>query len=516
MTRPTRYATPSLWLVFVLALAFVLPFQGTRHLWGTDEGRYSAVAVEMLDSGDWLVPHRHPEHEHLSKPPMTYWSLAASMQALGRNTWALRLPAALAFALTIVCVFSMGRRIVPERPGWPPLLAAGTAMLFLAANVISTDALLCAFEALGMAGYVLAWRGEDEKTARRGAWILGLGFGLAFLTKGPPGLVPLIAGIWFWARNRREFRANPFTWATLGVWAPIALGWFAVIVWNHPERLHYFLGYETYGRIFTREADRHPQWYGWIVAYGPVALVGALPWTLIVAWDAWRRRGQPQPTTDGAAVNAERQASRFLLLWLLVSLAVFCISRSRLVLYVLPLLVPFALWAALRLRHWRPGPVGKTLLVAWFVLLVAIKAALPLTHARALIGKDSYLLSQAIAQQAPVATKEVVFVDETALYGIRVYLDIPVLRVDYDQTAKPNVDMSLPQALAQRRPGRLWLVHKHTTDKFAREVARAGGHARQVLSYVNFRGFVVDYDAASAPSIRHQIGQATPVPAKPQ
>ncbi|MBS0462916.1 MAG: hypothetical protein JSS41_10660, partial [Proteobacteria bacterium] len=146
-----------------------------------------------------------------------------------------------------------------------------------------------------------------------------------------------------------------------------------------------------------------------------------------------------------------------------------------------------------------------------FVALIGLKAALPLAHGRALIGKDSFLLSQAITQQAPAPVREVVFVDETALYGIRVYLDIPVLRVDYDETAKPNVDMSLPQALAQHRPGRLWLVHKHTTDKFAREVAHAGGNARQVMAYVNFRGFVVDSGAGAA-----QSGQATPLPRSPQ
>ena len=344
-------------LVFLLALAFVLPFQGTRHLWGTDEGRYSAVAVEMLDSGDWLVPHRHPEHVHLAKPPMTYWALAASMAAFGRNTWALRLPAALSFALTIACVFAMGRRIVPERPSWPPIVCAGTAMLFLAANAISTDPLLCGFETLGMTGFVLAWRGEDERTARRGAWILGLGFGLAFLTKGPPGLVPLIPSIWFWARNRKDFRASPFTWTTLAVWAPIALSWFVAVVWNHPERLSYFLGYETYGRIFTKQADRHPQWYGWIIAYGPVALIGALPWTLVIAWYGWRRRGQERAPID----DADRKATRFLLSWLLVSLVVFCVARSRLTLYVLPLLVPFGLWAALRTRHLARDPTGTIL-----------------------------------------------------------------------------------------------------------------------------------------------------------
>lgn len=513
MNTLLRFRTPSVWLVFFLALAFVLPFQGTRPLWGTDEGRYSAVAVEMLDSGDWLVPHRHPEHEHLSKPPLTYWSLAASMEVFGRNTWALRLPGALAFALTIAGVFSIGRRLVPERPWWPPLIAAGTTMLFLAANVISTDALLCAFETLGMVGYVLAWRGEDERTARRGAWLLGLGFGLAFLTKGPPGLVPLIPGLWFWARNRREFRANPFTWTTLAVWAPVALAWFAVIVWNHPDRLHYFLGYETYGRIFTKAADRHPQWYGWIVAYGPVALVGALPWTLVLLWDRWRRRDQTRVVDESA-----QKAERFVLLWLLLPLAVFCISRSRLVLYVLPLLVPFALWAALRLRHWQPGTLGKGLMTVWFVLLVAIKGGMPWVHSKAIVGKNSYLLSEVIRSQVHSPVHEVVFVDETALYGIRVYLDIPVLRVDYGQTRKPDVDMTLAQALTQHRTQRLWMVHERTADKFEREVQAAGGTAAKVLTYRHYSGFVVEPNPADSDSATHAAGngQLTPVPASPQ
>ncbi len=484
----TRAAIPPLLLTILLALAFVLPFQGSRHLWGTDEGRYSAVAVEMLDSGDWLVPHRHPEHVHLSKPPLTYWALAGSMAVFGKNEWALRLPSALAFALTIGCVFAIGKRLVPERPWWPPLVCAGTTLLFLAANTISTDPLLCAFETLGMTGYVLAWRGETEAIARRGALILGLGFGLAFLTKGPPGLIALIPSIWFWLRNRADFRANPFNWKALAVWVPIALSWFVVVVWLDPSRLAYFVGTETYGRIFTDQADRHPQWYGWFVAYGPVALVGVLPWTLVMLWDAIRRSGKPrEPDSD-----SDRATSRFLLLWLFVSVVIFCIARSRLILYVLPLMVPFGLWAAHRTRHLDFSRTGKVLLALWFVLLLAIKALLPVLPSKQFEGKDSYLLSQSIRSQLHEPTHEIIFVDETALYGVRVYLGTPVLRVDFGDSSSPAVDLSLAQALAQHKPQRLWLVHMHTADNFVRDVQHAGGHARQVVSYAHYRGFVVD------------------------
>ena len=492
----TRNAIPPLLLTILLALAFVLPFQGTRHLWGTDEGRYSAVAVEMLDSGDWLVPHRHPDYPHYAKPPLTYWALAASMTAFGKNEWALRLPSALAFVLTIACVFTMGKRLMPERPWWPPLVCAGTAMLFMAANVVSTDPLLCGFETLGMTGFVLAWRGETERIARRGAWIVGIGFGLAFLTKGPPGLIPLVPSLWFWWRNRNDFRARPFQWKTLAVWALIALPWFVAVVMHDRTVLNYFLGYETYGRIFTSQADRHPQWYGWIVAYGPVALVGALPWTLVLAWDALRRRDQVQPRANDAA---DRSARQFLLLWLLVPLLVFVLTRSRMVLYVLPLLVPFGMWVAQRLRDVRFTVAGKILLASWFALLLAMKIMLPLLPSQQFVGKDSFLLSESIRAQMHEPIREVVFVDETALYGVRVYLGTPVLRVNYGDSPNPWVDLSLTQALAQHRAQRLWLVHMHTADRFISDVAHAGGHPRQVVSYAHYRGFVVDTAAPSPP-----------------
>src|SRR2546426_437868 len=83
--------------VLVAALAvFVLFFQlGTRGLNEPDEGRYSEVSREMVASGDWLVP-RFNGVEHLSKPPVTYWLVAASLKTFGVNEWAARLPAALA------------------------------------------------------------------------------------------------------------------------------------------------------------------------------------------------------------------------------------------------------------------------------------------------------------------------------------------------------------------------------------------------------------------------------------
>ena len=54
------------WLLVLAVLVYAIAFQGTRGLYSPDEGRYTNVALNMLDSGDWLRPMLHPEVEHWS------------------------------------------------------------------------------------------------------------------------------------------------------------------------------------------------------------------------------------------------------------------------------------------------------------------------------------------------------------------------------------------------------------------------------------------------------------------
>jgi 4-amino-4-deoxy-L-arabinose transferase len=100
VTRGQRVRTGWLWIAIVLLYACA--FQGTRPLYSPDEGRYTNVALNMLESGDWLRPTLHPEVEHWSKPPLTYWSIAASVATYGHSEFAARLPGALAFAGTVL------------------------------------------------------------------------------------------------------------------------------------------------------------------------------------------------------------------------------------------------------------------------------------------------------------------------------------------------------------------------------------------------------------------------------
>ena len=75
MSQPTKIT----FLAFVLIL-YCFAFQGSRGLFDPDEGRYSAVALQMLKSGDWLVP-RYRGEPFYDKPALTYWAIAASYGA---------------------------------------------------------------------------------------------------------------------------------------------------------------------------------------------------------------------------------------------------------------------------------------------------------------------------------------------------------------------------------------------------------------------------------------------------
>ncbi|HKI83085.1 MAG TPA: glycosyltransferase family 39 protein, partial [Candidatus Krumholzibacteria bacterium] len=129
-------------LLFLLALVVSFGFQGTRGLSDPDEGRYCEVAREMLASGDFLHPQLEA-HPHYSKPPMTYWSIAASLAALGQGEWACRLFQSVAYLGTILLVAMCGATLFGRACGiLAGIVYASMALPFVAANIVTTDTLL--------------------------------------------------------------------------------------------------------------------------------------------------------------------------------------------------------------------------------------------------------------------------------------------------------------------------------------------------------------------------------------
>jgi 4-amino-4-deoxy-L-arabinose transferase-like glycosyltransferase len=421
--QPARRTRRGTFTVLLVALLVAFAFQGTRSLWDPDEGRYTDVAHNMVDSGDWLVPRLDPERPHFTKPPLTYWAIGASIAAIGDHAWSARLPNALAFVATALLVLGLARRLGLPQPELAALAWTTSLGPVIAANVVTTDTLLASFETLAVYGFVRSGLLHGAaRPQRAGLWLMWLGFGLAFLTKGPPGLLPLLAIVAALARDGRGALLRLLDPLGILLFLAVGLGWFVLLIGHSPDLLHYFVVEETVNRVATSEHRRNAGWLGWLAVYGPTLLLGTLPWLAVALAGAWQRR---RSGTAAAAVGTTSR--RFLALWFLLPLAVFVLSQSRLPLYVLPLFVPLVLWLS---TQWAAdvAPGRRHLLVAGAAALaLAVKLGGAFLHP----DEDARRLARDLSQTVDMASvDEVVFVDVPARYGLRHYLGKPVEQVE--------------------------------------------------------------------------------------
>ena len=398
---------PVVAVLLVLAFAYL----GSRGIWDPDEGRYTNVAINMLARGDWLIPHRSLEVAHWTKPPLAYWTIASSLALFGTNTWAARLTPALAYLACAWLVGRIARRLAPGGERAATLVFATMLLPAFAAQIVTTDFLLTACETLAMWGYVEFRWGDG----RRGWALLMWGaFGLAFLAKGPPGLLPLLAvlAMEFAAPGPRRVASI----AGLLVFAGVALPWFIAVVVREPSLASYFLAREVVDRVAGSDLRRHPQWYGWLLVYVPTLLLGTLPWTFALLRRQCRQPARMRGWRDPAVRQGDSTAL-LLIAWIVLPLMVFCVARSRLPLYVLPLMVPLSLLVA-RQHVAMQRVQSQVLLLGWVAVLVVSRLAVASLGA----SQDARPWADAIRQQAPGRVDEVVFIDAAPRYGLRLHL----------------------------------------------------------------------------------------------
>jgi 4-amino-4-deoxy-L-arabinose transferase-like glycosyltransferase len=104
ITDRTKYA-----VYFLLASILYFVFfhrLGTFPIRTWDESVYAVYSYEMMESGNYIVPHLNGQIDYLNdKPPLFFWCQIASIKLFGYNEFAVRFPAAMFGALTVVMLF---------------------------------------------------------------------------------------------------------------------------------------------------------------------------------------------------------------------------------------------------------------------------------------------------------------------------------------------------------------------------------------------------------------------------
>lgn len=438
MNNASQNTTAVFALVVALAVLTAFAFQGNRGLYETTEGRYAEAAREMVETGNYLVPTLDYQ-PHWTKPPLAYWGIAGGIIAFGQSEWGVRFYNAMAFFLTIMAVIALGSLL------WDTTTALIAGLIYLSSpfpffgsNVVSTDTLLTLWEVIAVLSYFKAYRAADSR--KRSLWITVMWavFGLAFMTKGPPGMLPLIPLI-IWNYTRRN-KASLFKAPGIPFFLVIGFTWFLVVIIKNPNLLHYYLKTEIVDRV-SSAAVHNPEWYSPFTVYFPVLLGGQGAWLYFFSRGCWQftRLG---PRRNVAFFKSNEEIL-FLTLWIAIPLLIFSLSRSRLELYVLPLCAPLALMTARWISTHGGIPFRRIAFIA--VLSVIVLTGLRLAVAYFPNRNNMKQVFQ-MTHDAGSRTSGYFVFEEDKLYGMQFYLQGTMQRVGLTGN-EPWADASIDQLI---------------------------------------------------------------------
>ena len=173
-------------LLIVAASAVYLVGNGTTALWDRDEPRFAETSRQMLQSGDWVVPH-FLDLPRTAKPAFIYWCQATAMAAFGdagpAANFSARFPSALAIAVLLVVLSAvLWKRLGSQMTLWTVFIFATSGLTIAAAKMCITDAVLLLWVTIAQLCLYATWRGKATWPV---ALTWAVATGLAGLTKGP-------------------------------------------------------------------------------------------------------------------------------------------------------------------------------------------------------------------------------------------------------------------------------------------------------------------------------------------
>ena len=271
-------------LLIALAIVALYVLIGTRTtLWDRDEPRFARAVVEMVESGNYLVPTFNGRL-WADKPILFYWLLSLPVRLFGPTELALRLFAAIGTASTCLLTFFIARRLFNARAGlWAMVILATTLMMFATGTIATIDAVLLPLLTSIMLIFTLAM------TAGRCRFyhviFMGVALGLAMLAKGPMAALPIVAMVTTgWLSRKNLPRPGRCLWQLAIV---LLLGAVIFGAWALPadratngEFLRIFFGRHVLGRALRPMEHHGGRFLLYLPYYLPIIICGFFPWIL--------------------------------------------------------------------------------------------------------------------------------------------------------------------------------------------------------------------------------------------
>lgn len=290
-----------------------------------DEGFYGAVVAEMNRRGEWITPY-YNGHPWFEKPILLYWLAKPSMMLFG--DWiGPRVPSLLAtVGVYLLVAWFAKRRWDDQTARWCVLVTASSILVVGIGRMMMTDALL---NLCLVGAFVFFW--ESLVGDRRWRLLSALFLGLSVLAKGPVGLplFAIVAGWTYWREAELRPRFKGWWLAGIAVLAGTIATWYLpAYLANGHQFVDEFLIKQNLQRFTGGDPAHNTPIWSDPIYYPLVLMITMAPWVFYL------RKAWPERTDT---------LGRYLVVWMLVPLIFFSISKAKLPHYALPCCVPIAL-----------------------------------------------------------------------------------------------------------------------------------------------------------------------------
>ena len=390
----TKNKEQIVWFLFALVVVFIYFFGLNIPLLGPDEPRYSQVAREMFERGDWVTPTLGG-FDWFEKSALLYWLQIASYNLFGVSEFAARFGSALFGLGTILSLWILGKTVQSSKfkvqsfseiqnpkskiqnpatdfANWLALIAASSIGIIAFSRGASFDIILTFPLTAALVSFFifdLTQRRKDAKTQiEKDSSFFSFYFplfafyffiGVALIAKGLIGIVFPFAIVAFyyvlsWRLPNKTFIISLF-WGTVLSLIVASLWYLPMYQANGWKFVDEFFIQHHFQR-YTSNKYQHPQpfWFFWLVL--PLMAIPWLPFFLAAIWDFIKIQNSKfkiqNSKTEVQDSKSEIQThktheklttlhsplSTFALAWLLIPLVFFSLSGSKLPGYILPAL----------------------------------------------------------------------------------------------------------------------------------------------------------------------------------
>ena len=303
-----KSATRNYVLLFFGCVGFHVLGTWSIPLIDRDEPRFAEASREMIERGDYIVPHFNNQLR-LDKPPLAYWAQVASFRIFGENDFAARFPSAIAAALVAMSILAWGTRIGGNRIGWwAAIIFTLSLQTFVHAKAAVADMWLVLFVTMA---HWAGWQLLKEQTfnvqrstlnAQWRWWLMFyVSLALGFLAKGPIAWTPLLtlAAMKFFVRDVDLATQFKFVRGILLMLAIVALWGIPALMQTHGDFLRIGIGRHVIGRSFSAMESHGSNSLGIYLLLLPFYFItifaSFFPWSIklpALTKKLWRERGR--------------------------------------------------------------------------------------------------------------------------------------------------------------------------------------------------------------------------------